>query len=210
MISMEKSESKLSGNSEDCPFRYQGQYEDIETGLYYNRFRYYDHESGNYISQDPIGLAGHNPTLYAYVQDPNIFIDPSGLDCATAKKLQAHADAAKAEAKLSDKQQASIDRSKARAAAATDPKDKAYHDMMAAKKEQMYMGTQVDTKFKAKVDADPELDHLTTTPRGEFGPDAYDPKSKEYYDLTTQKDWDKGTHQAKYDEDYGEGTGVFW
>ncbi|MEZ7710072.1 RHS repeat-associated core domain-containing protein [Prevotella pallens] len=24
------------------PFKYQGQYEDVETGLYYNRFRYYD------------------------------------------------------------------------------------------------------------------------------------------------------------------------
>jgi RHS repeat-associated protein len=39
----------------DCPFRYQGQYQDEETGLYYNRFRYYDAEVGSYISQDPIG-----------------------------------------------------------------------------------------------------------------------------------------------------------
>jgi RHS repeat-associated protein len=39
----------------DCPFRYQGQYEDAETGLYYNRFRYYDASTGCYISQDPIG-----------------------------------------------------------------------------------------------------------------------------------------------------------
>ncbi|WP_025004880.1 RHS repeat domain-containing protein [Porphyromonas macacae] len=38
----------------DCPFRYQGQYEDEETGLYYNRFRYYSPDTGNYISQDPI------------------------------------------------------------------------------------------------------------------------------------------------------------
>jgi RHS repeat-associated protein len=38
----------------DCPFRYQGQYEDSETGLYYNRFRYYDLDTGNYLSQDPI------------------------------------------------------------------------------------------------------------------------------------------------------------
>ena len=42
----------------DCPFRYQGQYEDSETGLYYNRLRYYDPSTGAYISQDPIGLAG--------------------------------------------------------------------------------------------------------------------------------------------------------
>lgn len=51
------------------PFRYQGQYEDAETGLYYNRFRYYSPEMGMYISSDPIGLAGNNPTLYGYVQD---------------------------------------------------------------------------------------------------------------------------------------------
>nr|WP_306305908.1 RHS repeat-associated core domain-containing protein [Prevotella aurantiaca] len=37
------------------PFKYQGQYEDAETGLYYNRFRYYDPNAGSYISQDPIG-----------------------------------------------------------------------------------------------------------------------------------------------------------
>ncbi|MDR1182530.1 MAG: hypothetical protein LBL13_11185 [Bacteroidales bacterium] len=28
----------------DCPFRYQGQYEDSETWLYYNRFRYYEED----------------------------------------------------------------------------------------------------------------------------------------------------------------------
>jgi RHS repeat-associated protein len=39
------------GKPQDCPFRYQGQYEDTETGLYYNRFRYYDPEVGSYISQ---------------------------------------------------------------------------------------------------------------------------------------------------------------
>jgi RHS repeat-associated protein len=47
----------------DCPFRYQGQYHDSETGLYYNRFRYYSPEEGMYISQDPIVLAGNNSLL---------------------------------------------------------------------------------------------------------------------------------------------------
>ncbi len=60
------------------PFRYQGQYEDVETGLYYNRFRYYAPEEGMYMSQDPIGLAGGNK-LYNYVKDVNIRIDPLGL-----------------------------------------------------------------------------------------------------------------------------------
>ncbi|OUO70681.1 RHS repeat-associated core domain-containing protein, partial [Bacteroides sp. An269] len=63
----------------DCPFRFQGQYADEETGLYYNRFRYYDASIGNYISQDPIGLAGNNPTIYGYVLDTNIWIDIWGL-----------------------------------------------------------------------------------------------------------------------------------
>ena len=64
----------------DCTFRYQGQYEDSETGLYYNRFRYYSPDEGMYISQDPIGLAGGNPTLYGYVSDTNMWVDILGLD----------------------------------------------------------------------------------------------------------------------------------
>ena len=60
------------------PFRYQGQYEDEETGLYYNRYRYYDPNTGTYISQDPIGLQG-GMQLYAYVHDSNSWIDPLGL-----------------------------------------------------------------------------------------------------------------------------------
>jgi RHS repeat-associated protein len=62
----------------DCPFRYQGQYEDSETGLYYNRFRYYDPNMGCYLSKDPIGLAGGN-RLYSYVHDSNSWIDEFGL-----------------------------------------------------------------------------------------------------------------------------------
>jgi len=67
------------GETGSCPFRYQGQYEDKEIGLYYNRFRYYSSEEGMYISQDPIGLAGNNPTFYGYVPDTNIAVDTSGL-----------------------------------------------------------------------------------------------------------------------------------
>ncbi|HAA67836.1 MAG TPA: hypothetical protein DCE55_01735 [Planctomycetaceae bacterium] len=32
----------LTGDRHTCPFRWPGQYEDAETGRYYNRFRYYD------------------------------------------------------------------------------------------------------------------------------------------------------------------------
>ena len=58
------------------PFKYQGQYEDAETGLYYNRFRYYDPNAGSYISQDPIGLEGDTLNLYNYVVDNNDGNDP--------------------------------------------------------------------------------------------------------------------------------------
>ncbi|WP_240601639.1 RHS repeat domain-containing protein [Flavobacterium columnare] len=60
------------------PFRQLGQYEDPELeGLYYNRFRYYDCTIGNYISQDPIGLAG-GFCIYSYVKDSNKFVDIFG------------------------------------------------------------------------------------------------------------------------------------
>ncbi|MFD1801387.1 RHS repeat-associated core domain-containing protein [Mixta tenebrionis] len=60
------------------PLRLQGQYFDEESGLHYNRFRYYDPCAGMFISQDPIGLVGGiNPYQYG----PNVFdwFDPLGL-----------------------------------------------------------------------------------------------------------------------------------
>uniref|UniRef100_UPI003BEF4BDB type VI secretion system tip protein TssI/VgrG n=1 Tax=Burkholderia arboris TaxID=488730 RepID=UPI003BEF4BDB len=45
-------------NEIDNPIRFPGQYRDLESGLYYNRYRYYDPSVGRYINQDLIGLAG--------------------------------------------------------------------------------------------------------------------------------------------------------
>jgi RHS repeat-associated protein len=59
--------------------RFQGQHFDEESGLHYNRFRYYDPRVGRYITQDPIGLFGGN-NIYAYPTDPILWIDPSGLN----------------------------------------------------------------------------------------------------------------------------------
>jgi RHS repeat-associated protein len=67
-----------SGDNKFVPFLNPGQYVDGETGLAYNRFRYYDVESGRYISQDPIGLAG-GMALYGYVVDTNSWVDELGL-----------------------------------------------------------------------------------------------------------------------------------
>ena len=70
---------KGNNNSSFIPFKYQGQYEDVETGLYYNRFRYYDSCIGNYISQDPIRLASNSVNLYSYISDSNSWLDIFGL-----------------------------------------------------------------------------------------------------------------------------------
>jgi RHS repeat-associated protein len=66
------------GAPTSTPLRFAGQYEDEETGLYYNRFRYYDPETGRYISADPSGLRGGN-NLYSYACNPVGWIDPWGL-----------------------------------------------------------------------------------------------------------------------------------
>lgn len=75
----------------------------------------------------------------------------------------------------------------------------------------MYIGTQIDTIFKRKVDADEMLERagVKTTSGGKRGPDVYIDDGR-YWDLTAETDWNKGTHQAKYDKDFGIGTGIFW
>ncbi|MCL5247611.1 DUF6531 domain-containing protein [Cellulophaga sp. 20_2_10] len=73
---------KFTGDKTFIPFRYQGQYFDDDLELCYNRFRYYSPDSGTYISQDPIGLAGNNPNSYAYTKDSNSEIDIFGLNKA--------------------------------------------------------------------------------------------------------------------------------
>ncbi len=59
--------------------RLPGQQYDEESGLYYNRHRYYDPLQGRYITQDPIGLAGRW-NFYQYTINPVQQVDPLGLD----------------------------------------------------------------------------------------------------------------------------------
>ncbi len=60
------------------PIRFQGQYHDADTGLHYNRLRYYDPDVGRFVSHDPIGLMG-GFNNYQYAPNPVVWIDPSGL-----------------------------------------------------------------------------------------------------------------------------------
>nr|WP_281423910.1 RHS repeat-associated core domain-containing protein [Oceanobacter mangrovi] len=73
--------------------RFQGQYFDEESGLHYNRFRYYDPECGRFINQDPIGLLGGNNN-YLYVPNPVGWVDPWGLsaknDCDKRRRRRAN------------------------------------------------------------------------------------------------------------------------
>ena len=62
----------------NSPLRFQGQYFDEETGLHYNRHRYYSPETGRFITVDPIGLAG-GLNNYQYVKNPTGWVDPLGL-----------------------------------------------------------------------------------------------------------------------------------
>ena len=76
-------DNSIDYNTKDSSYelnmRFPGQYEDTETGLYYNHWRYYDQDTGRYLSADPLGLGG-GENLYSYVNaTPTHFIDPPGL-----------------------------------------------------------------------------------------------------------------------------------
>lgn len=79
-LEVERFESKRAKKSHFIfqPFRFQGQYLDKETGLHYNRYRYYDPDIGRFFVQDPVGLLGGN-NLYTYAFNPISWVDPLGL-----------------------------------------------------------------------------------------------------------------------------------
>ncbi|WP_438007091.1 RHS repeat-associated core domain-containing protein [Sorangium sp. So ce321] len=58
--------------------RFPGHYHDEETGLHYNRFRYYSPRLGRYLQPDPVGQSG-GVNLYAYPANPLVRVDVLGL-----------------------------------------------------------------------------------------------------------------------------------
>jgi RHS repeat-associated protein len=62
------------------PYTYTSREYDSELGLYYYRARYYDAKIGRFLQIDPIGFAGEDVNLYAYVaNNPINWVDPYGL-----------------------------------------------------------------------------------------------------------------------------------
>ncbi|WP_419710023.1 RHS repeat-associated core domain-containing protein [Pseudomonas sp. NFX224] len=75
------------GEQLEQPLRFQGQYFDTESGLHYNRHRYYHPDTGRYLTPDPIKLAG-GLNQYRYTPNPTGWVDPLGLsgNCPGANK----------------------------------------------------------------------------------------------------------------------------
>ena len=67
---------KNPSDEDSNPFRYCGEYYDVETGTYYLRARYYDPWIGRFTSEDSV-RDGINWYAYCY-DNPLTFIDPSG------------------------------------------------------------------------------------------------------------------------------------
>jgi RHS repeat-associated protein len=62
-------------------YAWTGRELDVETGLQYNRARYYDPVTGRWTGQDPLGFDAGDSNLYRYVHnDPTNLTDPSGFD----------------------------------------------------------------------------------------------------------------------------------
>jgi RHS repeat-associated protein len=72
-------------------FKWTGRELDSETGLQYNRARYYDPVHGRWISQDPLGFAAGDPNLYGYVGNgPTTTTDPQGLIPTSGSEPPSH------------------------------------------------------------------------------------------------------------------------
>ena len=61
-------------------YGWTGRETEVTTGLQYNRARYYDSQTGRWMSQDPLGFAAGDSNLSRYVGNKaTAYTDPSGL-----------------------------------------------------------------------------------------------------------------------------------
>ncbi len=82
---------RTSWSNTRTPLRFPGQYFDVETGLHYNRHRYYNPGTGRYVTTDPLGLrAAPNPSTYP--DNPTEWTDPLGLTPCSPKDLGGYPD----------------------------------------------------------------------------------------------------------------------
>ena len=93
--------AQLSINRVDNPIRLQGQYEDGESRLQYNRHRYYAPQIGAFISQDPLGLAA-GVNVYDFAPSVLGWVDPLGLtgNCGADKAAKEAGAISKATSKI--------------------------------------------------------------------------------------------------------------
>ncbi|WP_256576759.1 MULTISPECIES: RHS repeat-associated core domain-containing protein, partial [unclassified Pseudomonas] len=86
----------------DNPLRFQGQYFDAETGLHYNRHRYYNPGTGRFLTPNPIKLAG-GLNNYRYVHNPTGWVDPLGQsECPGGKNNASASSRPEEKAKVKD------------------------------------------------------------------------------------------------------------
>ena len=82
--------TKSSSGTLTNPFQYTAREFDSETGLYYDRARYYNPMQGRFLSEDPIGFGGGND-FYPYADNnPVAYSDPFGLQACSYPDILVH------------------------------------------------------------------------------------------------------------------------
>lgn len=106
-----------AGASIELSLRFPGHHYDAETGLHYNRFRYYSPELARYLQPDPLGIGG-GLNLYAYTPSPLGQVDVRGLTCPECEAKGRAAREEKEESERTQRLTAAIDDEEGRAAVA--------------------------------------------------------------------------------------------
>ena len=75
----DSSDNVLTVSAIGNPYLFTGRRYDVESDNYYYRARYYSHDLGRFLSEDPLGFDAGDYNLYRYVfNNPTNSIDPTG------------------------------------------------------------------------------------------------------------------------------------